>query len=234
MAAVAVPDSGVQPKLTGAHGPERPKAAYGRIIALNPADSTLSSESPGLRGPGRAGGASWTPHPIQGGLGWGDIAPAPLPGLQCGRVGVTRVGFARPSILAPRWRHCRDVSPVPSCPLLSPQSGGWPSSGSARGIGTWHQWLSPCGDTFRMGLESGSWDGEGRAGSAGTEGLGHAEGTEGTWGWACLSQPPVPPTRPCVPRGHHMPKPHSTCPVHVPSMCPIHVSHPCPTRMSPL
>lgn len=68
MAVVAVLDSGVQPKLMGAHGPEQPKAAYGRIIALNSADSALSSESPG---PGWAGGAPRTPQPLQGGLGWG-------------------------------------------------------------------------------------------------------------------------------------------------------------------
>lgn len=77
-----------------------------------------------------------------------------------------------------------------------------------------------------MGLESGSWDGEGRAGSAGAEGLGH---TEGMWYWAYLSQPPVPPTCPMGGSHTQTPQPHPpTCPVHVPSMCPTHVPPVCP------
>lgn len=129
-------DSDVQPKLTGAHGPERPKAAYGRIIALNSADSMLSSESPGLRGPGRAGGALQTPHSSKGGwAGLGGTAPAPLPGLACGRAGVTRVRFARPSILALYQGHHQDVPSVPCVPFRLPSLASGPAPAQPLGWG---------------------------------------------------------------------------------------------------
>lgn len=132
VAMVAVLDSGVQPKLTGAHGPERPKAAYSRIIALNSADSTLSSESPG---PGRAGGAPRTPHPLQGGLGWGGITPGLLLRLPCGRAGVTRVGFARLSIPSLHWEHQQDVPPVPCVPSCPPSLASSPAPAQPAGWG---------------------------------------------------------------------------------------------------
>lgn len=155
-AVVAVLDSGVQPKLTGAHGPERPKAAYGRIIALNSADSTLSSESPGAR-PGW-GGLHRPPTPFKGGwAGWASPQSHPQGAHVAGLVSHVW------GLHVPRSQFCtRDTTRMsPLCPLLSPQPGEQPSSGSARRMGTWHGWLSPCGDTFRMGLKRGSRDGEG-------------------------------------------------------------------------
>ncbi|RLV63996.1 hypothetical protein DV515_00017703, partial [Chloebia gouldiae] len=168
------------------HGPERPKAAYGRIIALNPADSALSSE------PGRGGSAD--PHPLQGGL----AAPV-WPGRwhTCG-------------LLVPGSRLCG----VQDVPAVSPP---WPSSGSARGMGTRQRRLSPRGDTFRVGLESGRCD-----------------GTEGTQRWAARHSPqchpPVPVSHGGCPTGGSRTQTPPACPIHVPPACPIHVppqSHPC-------
>lgn len=153
VAAVAVPDSDVQPKLTGAHGPERPKAAYGRIIALNSADSVLSSESPGLRGPGRAGGALQTPHPSKG--GWAGGAP-PQRRSRGSRVAgpVSHVW----GLLVPRSRLCtRDtIRMSPLSPFVSP---AWRVAQLR--LSPWDGDMAPMAVPFRMGLESRSWDGEG-------------------------------------------------------------------------
>lgn len=225
-------DSDVQPKLTGAHGPERPKAAYGRIIALNSADSMLSSESPGLRGPGRAGGALQTPHSSKG--GWAGGAP-PQRRSRGSRVAglVSHVC----GLLVPRsWLCTRDttrMSPLsPVSPFVSP---AWRVAQLR--LSPWDGDMAPMAVPFRMGLESRSWDGEGRAGSAGTEGH-----TRHGAGLACHS----PQCHPHVPVSHtQTPQQRPpTCPVHVPSMCPVHVppvcplfdppqSHPCVPSVSP-
>ncbi|RLV64000.1 hypothetical protein DV515_00017699, partial [Chloebia gouldiae] len=174
------------------HGPERPKAAYGRIIALNPADSALSSE------PGRGGSAD--PHPLQGGLA----------------VPVWRGRWHTCGLLVPGSRLCG----VQDVPAVSPP---WPSSGSARGMGTRQRRLSPRGDTFRVGLESGRCD-----------------GTEGTQRWAARHSPqchpPVPVSHGGCPTGGSRTQTPPACPIHVPPACPIHVppqSHPCVPPVCP-
>lgn len=133
VAVVAVLDSGVQPKLTGAHGPERPKAAYGRIIALNSADSTLSSESPGQAG---LGGLHGPPTPFKG--GWaGGASP------QGGSLGshVARLVSHLWGSLVPRAPLCAgDVPPVPCVPSCPPSLASSPAPAQPAGWGHGTGW----------------------------------------------------------------------------------------------